>query len=34
MLKYPAKNSLLLLLKSVMSLKQEKKKTDNPFKMC
>ena len=34
MLKYAARNSLLLFLISVMSVKQAKKKTYNPLKMC
>ena len=34
MLKYAAKKSLLLLLTSVMSRKQAKKRTYNPLKMC
>ena len=34
MLKYAARNSLLLLLSSVISLKQAKKKTYKPLKMC
>ena len=34
MLKYAARNSLLLLLTSVISLKQAKKKTYKPLKMC
>ena len=34
MLKYAARNSLLLRLTSVISLKQAKKKTYKPLKMC